>query len=468
MRLLNFLALTAAAAIVAAAPAAAESKRDLDSAFKEQAGKILEYARAHDAKNIAVLKFLVRTGDGPWSDNAGPLNLNLARRLTVALILACPDDQIGIISNANEALANGKANHRDEEGRQECFRGRDFILAWGNPEIHVRPSLFITGTATLSPDFKTTTIHLQAFGKDGQMDDSLGDLTVNTSTRTLIDTGHSYLLTPKTNPDLFNGARGGDEADLDQPAIAASKKYSTDLGSDQLPSFDQDAPVRVVVYYGDEPIPVKNGAVREPKAGEKVWFKLDNLTDDTYGIVLKVNGVNSIFKEKFDDRDCKKWILKPHESAIVRGFQTKLDEREDFKVLPPEESRANEIRYGEFAGTFQVTAFRAGSGKSASPPPDTTQASKPPPPPPPPIEEKQAIAAISRCTLSTGDIQPGDLKSLQSQLRKRVQNAENGRGMLDGDPKNPTPHVVQQVDFSADPGIPVMSYRIRYYQRSDK
>jgi hypothetical protein len=467
MRTWNLLALSAATAIIAVAPAAADSKRDLDSALKDQAAKILDYARSHNAKNIAVLKFLVRTGDGPWSDNAGPLNMDLARRLTVALILAAPDDRIGIISNANEVLAHSKANHLEEDGRMECFRSRGFVLAWGNPEIPVRPSLFITGTATLSKDLATTTIHLQAFGKDGKLDDSLGDFTVKTSARTLIDTGHSYLMTPKTNPDLFNGSRGGDDSELDQPAVEATKKFSADLRNDTLSSFDQDSPIRVLIYYGDEAIPIKDGAVREPKQTDKVWFKLDNMTDETYGVVLKVNGVNTIFKERFADRDCHKWILKPHESVTIRGFQTKLDKREDFTVLPPEKSKANEIQYGEFAGTFQVSVFHSRNGKPAAqapaPPPMPTP---PAPPPPAPTEDQQVVAAISRGTIKTEGIQPGDLKSLQAQLRTRVQTSENGRGLIESDPSNPTSHLVQKIDFTADPGIPIMSYKIQYYQRA--
>lgn len=459
MRSIKPFILAVSAGILASCPAFAEQKRDLDSELRARAGKILDYARDHHAKNIGVLKFLVRTGDGPWSDNAGPLNLGLARRLTVALILACPNDEIGIIANANEALASSRANHLSEDGRIDCFRGRDFLLAWGDPEIHVRPDLFITGTATLSADLKQTTIHLQAFGRDGKMDDSLGDLTVATTARTLIDSGHSYLLTPKAYPKLFEGARGLDDAETSQPAVDASQKYLANTSKVPAASFEEDAPIRVLIYYGDKPIPIKDGTVPEPTTNDKVWFKLDNLTDETYGVVLKVNGVNTIFKETFADRDCHKWIIKPHQSVTVRGFQVKLDEREDFKVLPPEESRASEVHYGEFAGTFQVSVFHSRNPNSAPAP------ALPPPPGPESKEEKEAVGAISRGTIrGINDIQPGDLKSLQRQLRIREQNADSGRGMIDSDSNNPKPHEVKKEDFTSDPGIPVMSYQIRYYQ----
>src|SRR5262245_50138196 len=97
--------LTIATVLLLAVPALAGEPRDLDSALKDQAAKLLDYARTRNAKNIGVLKFMVRTGDGPLSDNVGPLNLNLSNRLTVALVLACPDEVIGIVANGNEILA---------------------------------------------------------------------------------------------------------------------------------------------------------------------------------------------------------------------------------------------------------------------------------------------------------------------------------------------------------------------------
>src|SRR5688572_22924437 len=102
MRMLLLSTCALAAALLAAADAAA---LELDEALKEKAPKVLELARKREAKNVGVLKFLVRKGDGPLSDNAGPLNLNLANRLAVALVLACPDEEVGIIGNANEVLA---------------------------------------------------------------------------------------------------------------------------------------------------------------------------------------------------------------------------------------------------------------------------------------------------------------------------------------------------------------------------
>src|SRR5262245_15617379 len=198
----RFLLMTAIT-LLAAVPVRAGEPRDLDAALKEQAKKILDYAREHNAKNIGVLKFLVRTGDGPFSGNAGPLNNGLADRLSVALVIALPNDEIGIIGNTEAVLSTSKHNHLDETGRAGILRAPGYVLAWGNPEIPVKPDLFVTGTATLSKDLKQTTVRFQAFGKDCKLHEFKEEITVPTTTRTLIDTGHSFLMTAKSNPRMF-------------------------------------------------------------------------------------------------------------------------------------------------------------------------------------------------------------------------------------------------------------------------
>src|SRR5258706_9889250 len=116
--LMKTLLATLGTLLLLSGAALAGETKSLDAAFKDQAAKILQYSRDHGCKNVGVLKFLVRTGDGPFSDNAGPLNLGLSDRLTVALVLACPDDEIGILRDANaQATKISGANHLDEEGR---------------------------------------------------------------------------------------------------------------------------------------------------------------------------------------------------------------------------------------------------------------------------------------------------------------------------------------------------------------
>src|SRR5262249_50284541 len=158
----------------------------------------------------------------------------------------------------------------------------------------------------------------------------------------------------------------------DKDVTDASSKYKADLNNQQLPSFEREAPVRVTVFYGDDPqVPDKSGNIPEPKENEKIWFKIENMSDDVHGVVLRVNGENTIFREKFDDRDCAKWLLAPkgkpmgnmRDTIVVRGYQVDDEARKDFKVEAPERSKDNEVRYGPLSGTIQVTVFHAKGDK---------------------------------------------------------------------------------------------------------
>src|SRR5262245_43467061 len=87
----------------------------LDEALLERAGSIIGELKKRGFSNVGVVKFLVRHGDGESSDDVGDLNLTLANKLEVALILANTDDKFGVIDKASEQVVREKllaANHR--------------------------------------------------------------------------------------------------------------------------------------------------------------------------------------------------------------------------------------------------------------------------------------------------------------------------------------------------------------------
>ena len=143
------------------------------------------------------------------------------------------------------------------------------------------------------------------------------------------------------------------------------------------------------------------------------------------------------------------------DTIVVRGYQVDDNDRKDFQVEPVEGSKPNEVRYGPLVGTFQVTVFH-GKGDKTDPEPT-------PPPAPALKDDEQAIAAISRGTLRVGKIPQGELRALQAELRNRIRDTGSGRGLI-GAADETKSNAVQRVKFVPDPPIPVMSYRIRYYQ----
>lgn len=440
----------------------ARAADDLDMKLRENASKIVDFLQKKDCKNVGVLKFLVDPGDGTLSDNAGELNMGLANRLEVALVLALKDDSMGIITQATEVAAKIRgANHLDEEGRQKCFR-RPYVLAWGDPAHRVKAGMFLTGQAVLAKDLKSITVKIQAFGPDGKLEDNVCSFTAKTGVRILADTGHNYLLTAKSHPDLFKGgARGFDEEQLAKPAVDTSQQYQSTSASrvdppvtpppPPPPAIDRAGPIKVTVLYNGKPVEVKNGRVPEPTRNDVVSFELVNDSDEVHGVVFKVNGENTLFRERLDDRDCFKWILKPKQKAKVFGFQTSMNKREDFVVLPPDPTGANEVRYGPLLGTFQISAFR---GKLVDKDDEPALVLN---------TEKQSLLSISRGSLLIGKIEAGSLRALQADLRGRETGKEDSKGIVDSDSDNPKDHDVEKVIFKADPPIAVMLYQIRYY-----
>lgn len=458
-----FVLSAAAIALLMAIGHAAEPET-IDEAFQQRAGAILEFARAKDARNIGVLKFQVRIGDEPATGSAGELNLNLARRLTVALILALPDEKMGVIGNANEILAAmSTANTTSIEGRKSCFDGRGFTRAW-NDRVTVTPDLFITGEAVLSKDRKTTTIKLVAFGEDGKEDTSIRGFTVPTSARTLIDTNHRYILTKKDHPDLFDGSKGFKEKTFREASQTESNKQVMERPNGG-PTFERDLPVRVTVYYGDKPQSAVNGAIPEPKSDDKIWFKVENLSEDRYGVVLKINGVNTIFDERLPDAECHKWIVEPRKTIEIRGFQRAMKGSNDIVVLNSKQSLEAAAGFGPEAGTFRVTLFRDGSADSAVQK-KPGENSEPTQTPKVDIKQQDAVA-IARGVVLVKNIAPRTLAILQKNLRTQALAEAGGRGIAVPDVDLKDREVVK-VPFSPNPPLPIVSYPIQYYKPAGK
>src|SRR3954466_6827164 len=88
----------------------------LDAALLRQAPRVLADLKAHGVRNVGVLKFRVKKGEQPVSDRVGTLNLDLAARLEIALVLATDiKAPVGIIHDASAVAARTPgANHLTE------------------------------------------------------------------------------------------------------------------------------------------------------------------------------------------------------------------------------------------------------------------------------------------------------------------------------------------------------------------
>src|SRR5262249_48446573 len=102
---------------------AARADDSLELALVKQAPQLVRALRDKGYRRVGVLKFLVTKDGSRFSDNVGTLNLTLAQRLEVALVLANgPKETLGILRDASAVAATVKgANHLTRDGRLKLF-----------------------------------------------------------------------------------------------------------------------------------------------------------------------------------------------------------------------------------------------------------------------------------------------------------------------------------------------------------
>ncbi len=422
------------AAVLIAGPARAE---DLERQLLQQAPRVLQYLKEKGCRNVGVLKFRVQKGKAAATDNAGTLNLSLARRLEVALVLA--NDvraQVGILRDASSVAARlPGANHLTVEGRRALFSGK-YPLAWGDQQVE--PDAFVTGLVQVDDALRTLKVGLMAFDKEGARLEKVTQFTAGMDAVALAETGESYLL---------RGGLDGGQVEVVQNQVVETAARVKDR-QEKFPLGDPTAPIALEICYDGEPVPVEihggRALVREPHQGQKVTFTLSHrkTSRDTFGMVLKVNGENTLYRQREKDLYCRKWILDPTDPpTVLQGFQTSEKEAEQFRVLSRAESKAKEMNYGADVGTITLTVFRArGKKPKDEPPVDLSDAA-----------EDQL--AMSRGLLPS---RAPNLSALKRKLRD-----DGSRGLIEAGGK--TAFEVQTVKFEPDP-VPVMTATITYYK----
>jgi hypothetical protein len=403
--------------------------------------------------NVGVLKFLVRQGDGPARDNVGDLNLSLAHRFEKALILAVEDPNFAILSNPSQAIVEMKlraANHLDESGRKAFFR-RKFKIDYTGDEVV--PAVFVTGLATLAPNQKVMTIQFQYFDQSAEIKPLPGgDVVVALDPTLIAEAGMSYALSQPMQRALVTGGpkEKPKSQELVQEAIKQAEATRSEVQKPKEEPFAPitQSPVKWSILYNGTKTPITSDRVAEPSEKDKVEFLLENPTEETYAVVLLVNGVNTLYHEKIAVTQCRKWVLPPNSSVLVRGFQSDTDEAEPFRVLSPERSVEESVNYGAHAGTFRMVVYHGTLSEM-------------------PIREEKAadntLLAIANTRIDgTGSALPQSLKAHQADILGRSAKAGRGRGLIVKGTKKER-FETQQVHFQATTDVPVADISLRYY-----
>jgi hypothetical protein len=429
--------------------------------LRQQAPALNKYLRGKNYANIGVLKFLVKKGDAVPSDNVGELNLGIANRLEVALVLCNPDDGLGIIQHASKTVVKEydlRANHLTREGRKAFF-AHEYDLAWGPRKVEA--SAFVTGLVTIAKDLKKTTLKFQVFDNEGNIKDVLEPIVLETTPRILTEAGYSYLMSPELHKEAFAQAKKDKGNRFPRSTLVDKVEVQTALLDANPPKVDlkepnpyQEGPVKLTILYNAKPQSIDaKGNVAEPKETDVVSFILENPTKETYAVLLKVNGVNTLFAETLNDpKISHKWVLKPGEKQVIEGFQINENEVDHFKVLSPKESEENEVNYGAHAGTFRMAVYHGGVVREDP----SIEANKTK------DEAQVARAAIARGSLKASDIPAGSLNALKRDLRGREKAGDGARGMIvQGSGKGKKE--IERLFFKPEQADPIHDVTIRYY-----
>jgi hypothetical protein len=340
-----------------------------------EAPEVLRFLREHRYRNVGILKFRVQK-DNDISGNAGPLNLNLARRLETALLLKYDmekDGNLVLLHDASSVAATiPGADHLTPEGRRLLFQGH-YRPLWGK-QSPVAADAFLVGRADFSRDLRTLTVNICAFGKDLKAE-KVVVFQARTELNTLAEAGESFNLRA-----FVRGDGTVEEGDLD--GAAADKAQEAKQGKDDGKLL-ADLPVMLEVHYvdrqtgRDDAIPIKvskgQATIPEPNEGQDLYFvlKRNDPSKARYGVVLLVNGVNTVFEEQLPPERCTKWIFEPNTQPFkLVGFQQRQGGMRKFVVRSAAESEAAAARYGPAAGIFTFALFREGADKVAKKPDD--------------------------------------------------------------------------------------------------
>lgn len=408
----------------------------------EAAPRILEYAREHGVQAMGVLKFRVKVGNRRASD-AGGLNGALADRLTLALVLKNPvQSPIGIVSDASAVAAElDGANHLTPEGRAKLFEGR-YPLAWG--ETTVTPDLFVTGAVLMADDMSRMTVSLQGISKSGELTEIVR-FSAQPTVTDVIEVGGSF--SRGSRPGLQNLP-----ADATAPIQEAARILQ---GQETHPLVNAEAPFGLEIQYDGrvQKLEVREGQVFVPEPREKQRVTLivrrrDSRDKRRLGVVVKVNGESTLYRERLSEPQCRLWILEPDQGQLtLAGFQSEAGTLETFRVLSRKESDAKKMDYGRDVGTFSLTVFAPlQSGRPTSPAALLD-------------EEGEDFAILTNGTLPKQP--PANLGALKQTLLAVSSRGQTSRGLVvAGDVQKSQ---VRTVTFERDPA-PIFSATVSYYR----
>ena len=377
----------AALLLLAAAPGLAFADA-LDTSLYADAEKIADDLRARGFKNVGVLKFEVQRGgpSGPISMSAGDLNSQMATRLENALILATADKApLGIVRAASAVAArrDAKAGYHNEAARKALL-AQKYPLAWGNTEVAVDG--FVTGRVILSPDYKTATVIVRAFGNDDLKVKEIARVETPIERSLLVDAGQPFAVSMVEVKKrlILLGAGGAAPPEPEDVVLEDARKSAKTVDDDSRPKAEEsktaepriavqspaataasvkkelDKVLKVEVAYDGKVVGwIGDNRLPTPKENQLVEVRLRST--ERLGVVLRVNGVNTADndQEARPVQDYSMWVLEPNVDYTVRGFYTTNNKMIEMKAKKRDDVDLSELGDERRIGKIDIDVFQA-------------------------------------------------------------------------------------------------------------
>jgi len=430
---------------------------DLEKQLLKQGPRIMQQLKERGYQNVGVLKFRVKKGNDDSSDQVGTLNLRLTKKLALALVVANDArDPIGLVDNASQVAAKiPGASHLSAEGREKLF-SREYPLAWGDEKVV--PDAFLTGVALISTDLRTMTVGILGFDPNSESLFPVAKFQVKPDLEDLLDSGESFTVRGVFDDGSLAMSQEERKDKATEEALTTSltvkqetEDESSPVEAKKHPLNSDDAPIELEIRYDNQvqEIEFRDGAafVAEPQEGQSVMLVVRRKSNsDRLGLVLKVNGENTLGRGTVADAQAKTWVLAPDRKEW--GFQGYYDSANDtmerFQVLSQAESKAKEIDYGEFVGSISVSIFPEQKVK----PKVSTELL---------TDEGEDFQILTQGDFP--DEKPSNLGALKQQMAQNVTRGLISNGETEG-------ASLGKVKFVKD-SIPIMTATVKYYSPQD-
>ena len=321
----------------------------------------------------------------------------MASRLENALIWAWnPEHPVQIVTNASKTAAAKMphANYKSPASRKALF-DIFYELPLNVANRHVKVDAFLMGVVGIDDGFRSTTVLVQAFDNRNPVSyEDVLKFEVPSDRYLLADLGQGFS-TIRRGPHMMRGDDdlGSDlggthitdplgivEVESSPSDTQVSSAFTTD-------SPTSDFPVELRITYNgkdqtlqQEADSAQNWKLDDPEEGDQVLFHVKNLTDERLGIVLLVNGVNTLFEEYVEDKPAYKmsrWVLEPGVQYCIKGYY-KEDMKQYTPILGLSEEKSKEAMevLGDLGGYVNLYVFSSESGNGKEVPPNIVAMSR--------------------------------------------------------------------------------------------